>query len=103
VVIGAVLEVALGKTQMLLILGLALIPAAAAIGIEPWVVIIVLVAGPSLWFLPGQAPAYLVAQAAAEGRLYSAAQSQAVALGYAVVTLLAVVFSVPYWHFLGLL
>ena len=36
----------------------------------------------------------LVAQAAAEGRLYSRAQSQAVALGYAVVTLLAIVLSV---------
>ena len=103
VVVGALVEVALGKTQMLLVLGLALIPAAAAIGVEPWVVIITLVAGPSLWFLPGQAPAYLVAQAASEGRLYSRAQSRTVALGYAVVTLLAVVLSVPYWHFLGLL
>jgi hypothetical protein len=88
---------------MLLVLGLALIPAATAIGVEPWVVIITLVAGPSLWFLPGQAPAYLVAQAAAEGRLYSRAQSRAAAFGYAVVTLVAVVLSVPYWHFLGLL
>jgi di/tricarboxylate transporter len=103
VVVGALVEVVLGKTQMLLVLGLALIPAAAAIGVEPWVVIITLVAGPSLWFLPGQAPAYLVAQAATEGRLYARAQSRAVALGYAVVTLLAVLLSVPYWHLLGLL
>jgi CRP-like cAMP-binding protein/di/tricarboxylate transporter len=103
VVVGALVEVALGKTQMVLVLGLALIPAAAAIGVEPWVVIITLVAGPSLWFLPGQAPAYLVAQAAAEDRLYTRAQSRSVALGYALVTLLAVVLSVPYWHFLGLL
>jgi hypothetical protein len=97
VVVGALVEVALGKMQMLLVLGLALIPAAAAIGVEPWVVIITLVAGPSLWFLPGQAP-LLVAQPLPEGRLYSRAQSQAVALGYA-LTLLAVVLSVPYWHF----
>jgi hypothetical protein len=103
VVVGALLEVALGKTQMLLVLGLPLIPAAAAIGVEPWVVIITLLAGPSLWFLPGQAPAYLVAQAASEGALYSPAQSRAVALGYAGVTLLALVLSVPYWHLLGLL
>ena len=100
---GALVEVALGKTQMLLVLALALIPAAKTIGIEPWVVVITLVAGPSLWFLPGQAPAYLVAQAAAEGRLYSEVQSRAVAFGYAVVTLLAVMLSVPYWHVLGLL
>jgi CRP-like cAMP-binding protein len=103
VVVGAVLEVLLGKTQMLLVLGLAVIPAAAFIGVEPWVVVITLLAGPSLWFLPGQAPAYLVAQAASENRLYSPAQSRAVALGYAVVTLLAVGLSVPYWHLLGLL
>ena len=103
VVIGALVEVALGKTQMLLVLGLPLIPVASAIGVEPWVVIITLLAGPSLWFLPGQAPAYLVAQAATEGRLYSLAQSRAVALGYAIVTLLALILSVPYWHLLGLL
>jgi hypothetical protein len=67
------------------------------------VVIITLIAGPSLWFLPGQGPASLVAHAAAEGRLSSPAQSRAAALGYAAVTLLALVLSVPYWHLLGLL
>ncbi|MBI2755473.1 MAG: cyclic nucleotide-binding domain-containing protein [Chloroflexi bacterium] len=101
-VAGVLLEVLLGKTQTLLVLALALIPAAQALGVDPWVVVITLVAGPSMWFLPGQAPAYLVALAASEGRLYSPTQSRAVALGYTAVTLLAVVLSLPYWRLLGL-
>jgi CRP-like cAMP-binding protein/di/tricarboxylate transporter len=100
---GILVELVLGKTQMLVVLGLALIPLAPSVGVNPWVVAATLIAGPSLWFLPGQQPSYPVAVAATEGRLYSVAQSRAVALGYGVVVLVALVLTLPYWSFIGLL
>jgi hypothetical protein len=55
------------------------------------------------WILPTQTQAYLVAQAATEGRLFSLEQARRFALGYTAVTLGALLASVPYWRWLGLL
>lgn len=93
----------LGPDQSVLLLGLALVPPAARLGLEPWVVVILILAATGVWLIPSQMPMYLGAYSASEGRLFSASQSRRAALGYLVVLLIAATLSVPYWHALGLL
>lgn len=89
--------------QVVLLLSLALIPVAPAIGMDPWVVIVTILAMALIWFTPSQTPEFLAAYSAAEGRLYSHAQARHVAYGYAVVVLAGLALSVQYWHWIGLL
>ena len=50
-----------------------------------------------------QTPSYLVAYTSSEGRLFSHSQARLAGFGYAIVVLLSLALSVPYWHWLGLL
>jgi di/tricarboxylate transporter len=89
--------------QALLILSLALIPAAPVFGVDPWIVIITLLATSTPWFFPAQLPGYQMAYEASEARLFSHAQARMVCGGYMVVTLVALVLCVPYWRALRLI
>jgi hypothetical protein len=88
--------------QALLILSLAFIPTAPVFAMDPWVVIITLLATSTPWFFPAQLPGYQVALEASEGRLFSHAQARLACVGYVGVTLLALALCVPYWRLLGL-
>ena len=92
-----------GEIQALLVLGMALLPAAPALGVEPWVVVAAILATNFLWLFPTQTPIYLVAYAAAGRRLYTHAQARRVALAYTAVSLAALALVLPYWRALGLL
>jgi hypothetical protein len=89
--------------QALLIFSLAFIPAAPVFHMDPWIIIITLLATSTPWFFPAQLPGYQVAHEAAEGRLFSHAQARVVCAGYLGVTLVALALSVPYWRLLGLI
>jgi hypothetical protein len=102
-VLMALLRLVLMADQAVLLLGLALIPVAPALGIEPSLVVVAMVATMMLWYLPAQSPEYMAAYAAAEGKLYSHQQARRVAFGYAGLVLAGLAVSVPYWHILGLL
>src|SRR5205823_4297130 len=91
----------LGPDQSVLLLGLVLIPSAGALGVDPWVVVIAVLAGTGVWLIPSQVPMYLGAYSASEGRLFSPGQSRRAAVGYLVVLVVALSGSVPYWHLLG--
>jgi len=81
---------------------LTLIPVAPVVGVDPWLVVIALLATSVAWFLPSQTPSYLLAQAASENRLFSHAQAQRFAVAWTLLTLLGLALSVPYWRLLGL-
>jgi di/tricarboxylate transporter len=91
------------QNQAILLLGIALIPVAPTVGVDPWIVVITLLATSSFWFLRTQTPSYLVAYTSSEGRLFSHDQARLAGIGYTVVVLLSLALSVPYWHWLGLL
>ncbi|HEU5315369.1 MAG TPA: cyclic nucleotide-binding domain-containing protein [Chloroflexota bacterium] len=85
-----------------LIMSLAFIPVAPVLRVDPWVVIVTLLATSAPWFFPAQLPGYQVAYDASEGRLFSHGQARAVCAAYYGVTLLALALCVPYWRLLGL-
>jgi di/tricarboxylate transporter len=93
----------LEPTQAMLLLGLTFIPAASVVGVDPWVVVMALLATNSPWFLEKQTPGYRVAYAATDGRLYSHRQARNFAFAYAGVTLVGLVLAMPFWHLFGLL
>jgi CRP-like cAMP-binding protein/di/tricarboxylate transporter len=90
--------------QLTVLLGsMTLIPVAPRVGVDPWIVVVTLLATSVVWFLPSQTPSYLVAHSASEGRLFSHAQARRFAIAYAGLTLAGLALSIPYWRLLGLL
>jgi hypothetical protein len=100
--VSVLVRLALDQDLSVVLLAVTLLPVAARLGVEPWLVMIALLAT-SVAFLPSQTPSYLVAQSASEGRLFSHAQAQRFALAYTVLTLVGLALCVPYWRALGLI
>jgi divalent anion:Na+ symporter, DASS family len=100
--VSLLVRLVLDQDLTVVLVGVALLPVAPRVGVEPWLVVIALLATSVAWFLPSQTPSYLVAQAASEGRLFSHAQAQRFAFAYTALTLLALALAIPYWRLLGL-
>ena len=101
--ISLLIRLALDQDLTVVLVGVTLLPVAPRIGVDPWVVVITVLATSVAWFLPSQTISYLVAQSASEGRLFSHAQAQRFALAYTTLVLVGLALSVPYWRLLGLL
>jgi len=78
-------------------------PAAAAVGIDPWCVALIVLVSYNSFFFVYQNSMYQALLAGTGGRLFAHAQSRPLALAYPLLALAAVVASVPWWHMLGLL
>jgi DASS family divalent anion:Na+ symporter len=89
--------------QAVILLGLALIPIAGAVGVHPWLVVIAILTFTLSWHVIAQTPEYLVASVASEGRLYSNQQARRAAFAYLVIAFAALTLSLGYWRLLGLL
>ena len=100
--VSLLIRLVLDQDLTVVLVGVTLLPVAPRIGVEPWMVVIALLAMSVAWFLPSQTPSYLVAQSASEGRLFSHAQAQRFAFAYTALTLLGLALSIPYWRLLGL-
>ncbi|CAA9301928.1 MAG: hypothetical protein AVDCRST_MAG77-5732 [uncultured Chloroflexi bacterium] len=101
-VLCLVVRVFLPQDQALLLLALALLPAAPVVGVDPWIILITLLATFSLWYFPSQTVGYLVAYDASEERLFTHRQAQLVSYGFTAVVLVSLALCVPYWALLGL-
>jgi CRP-like cAMP-binding protein len=93
----------LAADQAILLLSLALIPVAVAVGLNPWLVVIAILALGLSWHIPAQSPEYLVAYGASQGRLFTHAQGRRMALAYDAIALAGLAICLPYWAALGLL
>lgn len=102
-VLTIVVRSLLAADQAILLLSLALIPVATAVGISPWLAVIPILALGLSWHVPAQSPEYLVAYGASQGRLFSHAQGRRMAIVYDAIALAGLALCLPYWHLLGLL
>ena len=102
-VASLVIRLALDQDLTVVLVGVALLPVAPRLGVDPFIVVMALLATSVTWFVPSQTMSYLVASSASEGRLFSHSQAQRFAVAYTALTLLALALSVPYWRFLNLL
>lgn len=102
-VLTIVVKSLLAADQAILLLSLALIPVATAVGVSPWLAVVAILALGLSWHVPAQSPEYLVAYGATHGRLYSHAQARKMAFAYQAIALAGLALSLPYWHLLGYL
>ncbi|MDR7316786.1 SLC13 family permease [Brevibacillus nitrificans] len=81
----------------------ALMPLAQQAGIHPWIFVFVILLATDPFFFTYQSPTYLTAYYSSEGKAFTHRQGQHIALVYAVAVILAVILSVPYWKWIGLI
>jgi Na+/H+ antiporter NhaD/arsenite permease-like protein len=84
------------------LLCMALLPAAPALDLHPWVIAFVILLGSNLWTLPYQYASYLAFVSGAGGALWTHRQVWPFSLAHIALSLLALLASVPWWRLLGL-
>ena len=85
------------------LLTISLAPVGLGAGIDPWIVAMVALTACNTFFLPFQLTAYIALHTGGGSRLFAHAQMRGFAVLYAVLTVVGLLASVPWWHALGLL
>ncbi len=102
-VVVVLLRFVLPSRVTMLLMALVAMPAAPALGISPWVAGVVVLLASNTWILPYQGLEYLLLRDATRGESFTDAQGTRMGIALAVVRLVAIVASVPYWVALGLI
>ena len=100
---AALTGLALRPNPIALLLGVALFPTAASAGIDPWVVMFTVMLANNLWLYPQQNVLYQTAYYGTGERAFSHEQARPFALVYPAFVLVAILVSIPYWRWLGLI
>ena len=87
----------------MVLLSLALVPAAPALGISPWVAGFVVLVASNVWVLPYQGLEYLIARDATNGEAFDDRQGTIVGGSLTLVRLVAIAAAVPFWEAMGLI
>jgi di/tricarboxylate transporter len=94
---------ALPLPATLLVGVLSIVPLSAAIGIHPFIIAIVLLASVNPWIVPYQNSIYLNMLESTEGKLFTHKQVRNLAIIQVGVVLIAVIASIPWWRFIGMI
>jgi divalent anion:Na+ symporter, DASS family len=95
-------RIVLPSRPAMVLFSLALIPAAPALGISPWVAGFVVLVAANVWVLPYQGLEYLIARDATAGEAFDDAQGTRVGAALTIVRLIAIAAAVPVWQAMGL-
>jgi len=95
-------RIVLPSRPAMVLLSLALVPAAPALGISPWVAGFVVLVASNVWVLPYQGLEYLIARDATGGEAFDDRQGTRVGAALTVVRLVAIALAVPVWQGMGL-
>ena len=97
------LRFVLPSRPTMLLLALAVVPAAPQLGISPWLAGLVVLLAANIWVLPYQGLEYLVAREATAGEAFDDRQGTRIGLALTAVRFVAIAASVPAWKLMGLL
>ena len=100
---AAVLSITLRPSPIALLLAAALVPTAASAGVHPWIVMFTAMLANNLWLYPQQNVLYQAAYFATGERSFSHEQARPLAIAYGVFVFIALLASIPYWRWLGLI
>ena len=100
---AALTSITLRPSPIALLLGVALFPTAASAGVDPWVVLFVVMLSNNLWLYPEQNVLYQAVYHATGERAFSHRQVRTFAFAYPAFVLIAVLAAVPYWRLIGLI
>ncbi|HWO41113.1 MAG TPA: SLC13 family permease [Candidatus Eisenbacteria bacterium] len=84
-------------------LSVALLPLAPDMGINPWIMAMIILVASEVWFFPFQVDWHTLAYATTEGKGFDYALMRWINPVYAVAYILALIAAIPYWRFLGLM
>lgn len=87
----------------MILLALALVPSAPALGIDSWVAGFVILTSANMWILPYQGLEYLILRDATRGEAFDDAQGTRFGAALSAVRLLAIAASIPVWTAAGLI
>jgi len=96
-------RIVLPSRPAMVLLSLALVPAAPALGISPWVVGFVVLVAANVWVLPYQGLEYLIARDATGGEAFDDRQGTRVGAALTAVRFAAIVIALPFWAYMGLI
>ncbi len=103
VVLVVVARLVLPRQPAALLLSLALVPAAARLGLNAWLVGFVILLTAHTWLHPSQSDFYRLTRELTRDELFTDRHGVELGVALTVLTLLAVLVSVPYWRAIGLL
>jgi len=86
-----------------ILLTVAMCPVAQGIGIHPWVMVMVILLASDPFFYASQSTTYLTAYYSAEEKSFSHQQGQKLSFYFAVMAVVAIVLSIPFWQLMGLI
>ena len=95
-------RIVLPSRPAMVLLSLALVPAAPSLGISPWVAGFVVLIAANVWVLPYQGLEYLIARDATRGEDFDDRQGTQVGAAVTVIRLVAIAVAVPFWQAMGL-
>jgi DASS family divalent anion:Na+ symporter len=95
-------RIVLPSRPAMVLLSLALVPAAPALGISPWVLGFVVLVASNVWVLPYQGLEYLIARDATRGEAFDDRQGTQVGAALTAIRLVAIAIAVPFWQAMGL-
>jgi len=96
-------RIVLPSRPAMVLLMVAIVPAASALGISPFVAGIVILLMANVWVLPYQGLEYLMTRDASRGEAFTDRQGTIFGAALTVVRFASVLASLPYWRALGLL
>jgi len=89
------------KSPAVILAMLVLMPVASDIGIHPGALLLTVLLGVETWVFPYQNTSYLLAYASTEGKAFSHAQGRTLMMAKFLVSVVALLVSIPYWKMLG--
>ena len=84
-------------------LSVALLPLSGAIGINPWVMAMIILVASEVWFFPFQVDWHTLAYSTTDGKGFTYGLMHRINPVYALAYLLALIVAIPYWRYLGLM
>ncbi|MGE5391385.1 MAG: SLC13 family permease [Deltaproteobacteria bacterium] len=80
-----------------------LLPLVQKSGVHPWILLLTVMLSCDPFFFRNQSPTYLTAFFSTEGRAFGHRQGRNLAFFYALLVIISLLLSIPYWQYLGLI
>ena len=96
------IRLVLPSRPTMLLLALAVVPAAPQLGISPWLAGVTVLLSANTWIFPYQGLEYLIAREATAGQAFDDRQGTRIGAALTLVRFAAIVASVPVWRLMGL-
>jgi len=103
VLAGFIVTLVIRDDPAVILLVVSLLPLAQQAGIHPWILVFTILLTSDSFFFSYQSPTYLTAYFSTDGKAFSHAQGQKIALCYGLAVIISLLISVPFWHWAGLI